>query len=208
MPKLLAFPLIALLGALLVAADPSPGGAATGSRAEGIQRVEDYLNGLETLQGRFIQNNPDGSSAQGQIYLQRPGKVRFEYDPPVPLLVLANGKWLTQVDKELKQVSNYPLDETPAYLLLREKIDFGKDLKVSEFWQGEKVLRIRLQDTRNPDVGSVTMTFADQPLELRAWVVTDAQGLETELALVNSRTGISLDQSLFEYHGNFPTAGE
>ena len=177
--------------------------AAADGKARGIERIERYLNELGTLQARFIQNNPDGTTAEGVLYLQRPGKVRFEYDPPVPLLLVANGKWLTHVDKELKQVSNYPLDETPAHLLLREDIVFGKDLKVVNFWRGERVLRIRLADVRNPDVGSVTLTFSEEPLELRTWVVTDAQGLQTELALLNARFGVTLDASLFEYTSTF-----
>lgn len=202
MPRIVALCLSMFLLTVAVGSS-APSVAATASRADEIRRIEKYLNELQTLQAAFIQNNPDGSTARGKIYLKRPGKARFEYEPPVPLLLVSNGKWLIHVDKELQQVSNYPLEETPAYLLLREDIRFGSDLRVKDFWQGEKVMRIRLEDARNPDVGSVTLTFADHPLELRSWVVTDAQGLETELALVNTRTGMELDGNLFDYLEQF-----
>ena len=167
--------------------------------APDIRRIETYLNDLKSLEARFVQNNPDGSYAAGSLYLLRPGRMRFEYDPPVPIRLFANGNFLTHVDTELEQVSHYPLDETPAHFLLRERISLSEGVEIRHFHKENKVIRVELVDQENPDVGSVALTFSDAPLELRAWTVTDSQGLRTELALVDARFGGTLDLSLFEF---------
>ena len=164
-----------------------------------IQRIESYLNALHTLEARFVQNNPDGSYALGKLYLKRPGQLRFEYDPPIPLRLYANGDWLIHVDTELEQVSYYPLDETPAHFLLRKDISLRKGLKVRHYERAAQVIRVELVDEKNPDIGSVTLTFADSPLQLRAWTVSDAQGLRTELALIDARFDGPIDPGLFEF---------
>ena len=180
----------------------APALAATLSDAE-LDRIERYLNSLQTLQSKFVQNNPDGSHAHGTLYLQRPGRMRFEYDPPTPIRLYANGNFFIHVDMELDQANHYPLDETPAHFILRENISLREGLKVKSFERADRVLRIELADAENPDIGSVTLTLADNPLELRAWTIIDAQGLRTELAFVNAQFGGRIDQTLFEYVDNF-----
>jgi len=180
--------------------------AETPSDAE-LDRIERYLNGLETLQSKFVQNNPDGSHALGTLYLQRPGRMRFEYDPPTPIRLYANGNFFIHVDMELEQASHYPLEETPAHFILRENISLREGLRVKSFERADRVLRIELTDAENPDIGSVTLTLADNPLQLRAWTITDAQGLRTELAFVNARFGGRIDPSLFVYVDNFANQG-
>ena len=172
-----------------------------------LDRIERYLNNLQTIQSKFVQNNPDGSFALGKLYLQRPGRMRFEYDPPVPIRLFADGNFFIHVDLELQQVSHYPLEETPAHFILRETISLRRDLKVKSFQQADHVLRIELTDAENPDIGSVTLTLADNPLELRAWTITDAQGLHTELAFVEAQFGGRIDPSIFEYVDNFAEDG-
>ena len=172
-----------------------------------LDRIERYLNNLQTIQSKFVQNNPDGSFALGKLYLQRPGRMRFEYDPPVPIRLFADGNFFIHVDLELEQVSHYPLEETPAHFILRETISLRRDLKVKSFQRADHVLRIELTDAENPDIGSVTLTLADNPLELRAWTITDAQGLNTELAFVEAQFGRRIDPSIFEYVDNFAEDG-
>tara|TARA_Y100001934_G_scaffold159397_2_gene190451 strand:+ start:8926 stop:9546 length:621 start_codon:yes stop_codon:yes gene_type:complete len=168
-----------------------------------FQRIERYLNSLQTIQSKFVQNNPDGSFALGTFYLQRPGLMRFEYDPPIPIRLYADGNFFIHVDMELEQVSHYPLNETPAHFILREKISLRKELKVKKFQRANSVIRIELTDAQNPDIGSVTLALSDNPLELRSWTITDAQGLQTELAFVEARFGGQIDPSLFEYVDKF-----
>jgi outer membrane lipoprotein-sorting protein len=172
-----------------------------------IDRIESYLNTLRTLEARFVQNNPDGGFAQGKLYLHRPGRMRFIYDPPVPLQLYADGNLLIHVDTELEQVSHYPLEETPAHFLLRADINFRKGLTVKRYEHANKVVRIELVDGKNSDIGSVILTFSDAPLQLRSWTITDAQGLRTELALVDARFGGQLDPGLFRFTDTFEGLG-
>ena len=164
-----------------------------------LNKIQTYLNQITTLESRFIQNNPDGTFSEGKLYIRRPGYLRFEYDPPVPHLLIADGSWFIHVDKELKQATRYPLSQTPAYFLLREVIAFRDDLIVTGFERGPSVLRVSLVDGRSPDAGSVTLTFSEKPLRLRKWVVLDAQSLETEVTLINARFGSNLDEELFVF---------
>ena len=172
-----------------------------------IDRIESYLNTLRTLEARFVQNNPDGGFAQGKLFLHRPGRMRFIYDPPIPLQLYADGNLLIHVDTELEQVSHYPLDETPAHFLLRADISLRKGLTVKWYKHANKVVRVELVDGKNPDIGSVMLTFSDAPLQLRSWTITDAQGLRTELALVDARFGGQLDPGLFRFTDTFEGPG-
>ena len=186
---------------------PSAGNASDQSSAGNIERVESYLNSLRTVEARFIQNNPDGSYAQGKLFLQRPGRLRLQYDPPVPLQLYADGNILIHVDTELEQVSHYPVDETPAHFLLRDQMSLRDGVTIKTFERRNRVIRIELVNDRNPDLGSVTLTLSEQPIELRSWSVTDAQGLKTDLALVDARFGGYINPNVFEFIDTFSGSG-
>lgn len=164
-----------------------------------INRIEKYLNGIRSIQSRFIQINSDGSDWQGELYVQRPGKFRFEYDPPVPHLLIANGSWLFHVDKRLKETNIIPLLETPASFLVRDDISFRNGLKVTKFDRAPGILKLSMVTKDNPDLGEVTLTFTDQPLELRKWSIRDAQDNYTHVTLQNARFGGTLKPDLFKY---------
>ena len=164
-----------------------------------LQRVEDYLNGLRTLQARFIQVSQRGQVAEGDLYLQRPGRVRFEYDPPVPILIVSSGPVLYYFDKELEQTTQVFVRTTPVGILVREKLSFADDVTVSHFVQRAGAIRITVQRTGDPDEGAITLVFNDRPLALRQWVVLDAQGGRTTVTLTNVRTGLPLDPKLFRF---------
>ena len=198
--------------AVLIAGAGMSGGAAQGNaqgnakalpltaaqKAE-LKRVEDYLNGLRTLQARFIQVSQRGQVAEGTLYLQRPGKVRFEYDPPVPILIVSSGLVLYYFDKELGQTSQVFVRTTPVGILVREKLSFADDVTVSHFAQRAGAIRITVQLTDDPGEGAITLVFSDRPLRLRQWVVLDAQGKQTSVTLSNVRTGRPLDPALFRF---------
>lgn len=164
-----------------------------------LTRVEDYLNSLRTIQSRFVQANPDGSYLEGTMYLQRPGKLRFEYDPPSPYLIVASGNWFMYVDRELGQPNYMPIEKTPAYFILRPNFEFGGDLRVTSLQQGENVLQVELEQTNEPDAGQVMLIFTESPLALRKWRVIDSQGGLTDTTLINPRYGVPLSERLFEY---------
>ncbi len=164
-----------------------------------INRIEDYLNGIRTMESRFIQINPDGSAWDGNLYVKRPGRFRFEYDPPVPYLLVANGSWLFHVDRSLKETNVIPLVKTPAQFLVQANISLKKDFKITKLEELPGILQIGLVTRDNPDMGEVTLTFSDKPLELRKWTVRDVQDNITQITLQNTRYGVNLNADLFKY---------
>ena len=171
----------------------------TGAQKAQLRRVEDYLNELKTLQARFIQVSQRGQVAEGDLYLQRPGKVRFEYDPPVPILIVSSGLVLYYFDKEREQTTQVFVRTTPVGILVAEKLSFTDDVTVSHFAQRAGTIRITVQRTGDPEEGAITLVFNDKPLTLRQWVVLDAQGQQTSVTLTNVRTGHPLDPKLFRF---------
>ncbi len=164
-----------------------------------INRIEAYLNQMTTLDSRFVQIDPQGNFTEGTLFLSRPGKMRFEYDPPTPLLLVADGTWFIYVDKELEEVSHIPLDSTPAAFLLREEISFRDEYKVTDISAGAGLVTVQVIDRYAPENGKVQLVFEDRPLQLKQWTVTDAQGLDTRVTLINSRFGRELDDELFRF---------
>src|SRR3546814_7978768 len=164
-----------------------------------VARIEAYLNGITTMKARFLQTNPDGGIARGTVYLHRPGRLLFEYDPPVPVKLVVNQGWLVHVDKKLEHSTYLPLSETPIYFLVRESVSFGDGVTITGFERNPGVLRIRLVKTAAPEMGSVVLTFSNNPLQLRNWSVTDAEGKTTNVALANPQFGVPIDDSLFRF---------
>jgi outer membrane lipoprotein-sorting protein len=164
-----------------------------------LKRIEIYMNALDTIQSRFVQANPDGSYSEGTMYLRRPGRLRFEYDPPDPYLIITRGKWFIYIDTDLDHATYLPLEKTPAYFIVRENIRFGGKLRVTALRRGENVLRVELEQTDQPDAGRVMLIFTDSPLQLRKWRIVDALGNLTDTTLINPRYGLPLADELFVY---------
>lgn len=183
-------------------ADPSSAATRPLSDPEAIgeiNRIEDYLNGIRTMQSRFIQINPDGSAWNGNLYVRRPGRFRFEYDPPIPHLLIANNNWFFHVDRALQETNVIPLIKTPAQFLVQEHMSLKKDFKITKFEQMPGMVQIVMVTRDNPEVGEVTLTFSDKPLELRKWTVRDPQENITQITLQNTRYGVNLNPDLFKY---------
>jgi len=165
-----------------------------------LERVETYLNRIRTMQARFVQYAEDGAVASGDLYLQRPGRLRFEYTPPSPILMVATGRTFVFYDAELDQVTYLPLGATPLAFLLADAFSFeDEDLAVTRMQTDPGALSITVTDPENPGEGEVTLVFSDAPLALRQWIVVDAQGRRTTVALSNMRTNIDLDDALFRF---------
>lgn len=191
-------------GALTIAAALTFGGAAqsqptpvldAAAKAD-VARIEHYLNGITTLDSRFVQFSAQGI-AEGHLVLSRPGDMRIEYEPPVPVLMVASGFLLMYNDRELHQTSYLPVSETPAAFLLKDKIKLTGDVSITKFERGPASIRVTVTETKSPDSGSVTLAFEDAPLRLIKWQVRDAQGNEVDVALLNPKFGVKVDSDLF-----------
>lgn len=193
-----------ILGVALMLAPSAPRAAIAETDAAAIAKVEDFLNGITTLRARFLQVAPDGSISEGTLYIDRPGRLRLEYAPPLKVVMVSDGDWLTYVDQEVGQVSQTPVNDTPAGVLVRKEIRFGGDIAVTAVERDAGVLRVTLARTKNQAEGSLTLVFTERPFDLRQWVVVDPQGLETRITLYDTQTGLDLDPALFEAPPPFP----
>ncbi|HUN52422.1 MAG TPA: outer membrane lipoprotein carrier protein LolA, partial [Candidatus Sulfotelmatobacter sp.] len=115
-----------------------------------LTRVENYLNGIKSLDAKFVQIAPDGSLSDGRLYLLRPGRIRFEYAPPSPILVVADGTWIVFHDNELKQTTRVPLGSTPLSILMRDKVTLDGAVTVKKVERAPGSLRVTLFDTDKP----------------------------------------------------------
>lgn len=164
-----------------------------------INRIDNYLNGIKSMKSRFIQVNPDGSAWNGTLFVRRPGRFRFEYDPPIPYLLIANGSWFFQVDRALHETNVIPLVKTPAQFLVKDDVSLKRDFKITKVDEEPGIVSVGLVTRDNPDMGEVTLTFSDKPLELRKWTVRDMQDNVTQITLQDTRYGVSLENKLFKY---------
>lgn len=163
-----------------------------------LSRVERYLNDIQTMKARFVQVSSNGAYAEGEVYLDRPGHLRFDYDPPTPVLMIANGLSLLYYDKELKEATFLPLWETPLWFLIREEVRLDENVEIVGIEEALGTLRITLRDAESPEGGAVTLIFSDEPLSLKKWEITDPQGIETQVSLVNPVFGVEIDPDLFK----------
>lgn len=189
-------------------AQPAVGARLSAADKTDIARIEAYFNRLKTVRAKFLQISSKGGVATGLFYLSRPGKIRFEYDPPTPILIVAGGLFLVYYDKELEQVTHVLLNSTPIGVLVREKVTLSGDLTVTALARGPGILGVRLVETDDAEKGSITLIFSDKPLSLRKWVVTDAQGARTTVSLSDVRLGLPLDPELFEFTDPTPEETE
>ncbi len=164
-----------------------------------IQRVEEYLSSLTTIEADFVQSSSDGSVGEGKFYLQRPGKMRWQYAPPAPILIVSSGSELVYYDKELEQVTYIPIADTLAGFLAQEKIVFDGAVGIEEISNEAGIIRITISQRDKPDDGKLTLELTDKPLELKRMVVRDAAGGETNVALSDAQFGVELKPELFVF---------
>lgn len=187
------------LGLLFVSALPASAQTAAildDTATADVTRIERYLNEITTLDSRFVQFSAQGI-AEGRFILSRPGSMRIDYNPPVPVLMIANGRLLMYHDRDLVQTSYLPVSETPAAFLLEETIQLSGDVTITGFERGPASIRVTIIETEAQDAGSVTLTFEDKPLRLIKWQVQDAQGNDVDVALLEPKFGVTLDPALF-----------
>ncbi len=161
-----------------------------------VTRINDYLNGIENITGRFLQINPDGVLSQGAFYMARPGRARFDYDEE-ELIVVARGQRL--LIKEGSFVTNQlPLDGTPLKVLLGRDVDLAEDAEIIGVDSRAGTITATIRDPEAPELGQVTLIFAAPEMELQRWIVTDAQGLRTTVSLSDVGYPERIDPGLFQ----------
>ncbi len=190
---LLALPFLVPIAARAAIAPQSPQ-----DRAD-LARIETYLNSLRTLRARFLQVAPDGSTSQGNAWLQRPGRMRFEYDKPSPFLLVAGRGSAVFYDKQLNQTTSVPLATTPLGILLADDLKLSGSVTVTAIERQPGSIQVTTQRTSSPKDGSLTLVFADNPLMLRQWAVLDQDRQETRVSLFSIELGGTFDQSMFEF---------
>ena len=188
-----------LAAACLLLAPAGRARAAGPDDAADIARVAAYLNTIHTLKARFLQVAPNGTTSGGTAWLERPGRMRFQYDPPSPLLLVAGRGVVVFHDAELDQTSNIPLANTPLGILLADRVELTGAVTVQAIDREPGQLSLTLARTATPGDGTLTLVLADRPLLLRSWTVTDAQGNQTKVSLLDVVLGGTFDPALFDY---------
>lgn len=180
--------------ALAATAVPLPAVA----QAISLEALSRYLNGIRTAQASFTQINPDGTMATGRLYIHRPGRVRFEYDPPERNLVLAAAGSVNVFDARSNQgPSVFPLRRTPLNLILAADVDLTRQRMVVRHYQEGPTTVVVAQDPDHPHYGTIRLVFSADPVELRQWIVTDDMGRDTTVILGDMRTGVQVPARLF-----------
>lgn len=177
-------------------------GAANAAMDPAVKKAEDYLRGLSTAKADFIQR-ANGNILTGKFYLDRPGRLRFEYNE-VKDFIVADGLFIYFYDSELEEQSNAPIGQTLADFLLREDLKLSGDLTVTDVYTRDGLSHLTFAQTDDPSAGNVQLVFTEIPYQLRKWIVTDAQGQVTEIELKNMERDIPLKSSLFAYHDPKP----
>ena len=197
--RLIVLALLTLSAPVAFAAASAPATTLSAADQADIQRIQAYLNGITTLKAHFVQVAPNGSLSQGTAWLDRPGRMRFQYDPPSPLLLVAGHGEVVFHDSSLDQTTNIPIGLTPLGILLADHISLTGDVTVTGLRRLPGEVQITLVRTARPTDGSLTLTLSDTPLVLRQWTVVDAQGRQTTVTLTNIELGGRFDQNLFQY---------
>lgn len=162
-----------------------------------VNRAVAYLEGLAEAKGRFVQTDARGRATTGELFMKRPGKARFAYDPPSGLLVVSDGGVVSVQDKRLKTFDQYPLGATPLSLFLAKTIRLDRGVAITRVQRLADGFQITARDGKKETAGQITLSFTDSPLALAGWTVTDAQGRPTRVQLQGLERTAGLDRSLF-----------
>jgi len=169
----------------------------TPENQETVTRINAFFNSFQTMRGKFIQTNPKGSQTRGVMHLAKPGKLRFEYEAPNPLLIASDGKWLTIKNKVKEKGDQVPLSKTPFRLIVAQKLDLLKEAAVIGFEQKDGFSTVALTDKGGSLSGQIILVFDDQANALSQWIIVDGKGQRTTVQLSKLEKDVKIDPKLF-----------
>ncbi len=184
--------LVLLLAALPAAAQFTP------QQQEALGKINTYFDGIRQMQGEFIQFGPNGEQSEGVFFIERPGKIRFHYKAPVKMDVIADGSQVAVQDRSMMTQDLYPLSKTPLRYLLSDRIDLTSANIVRQVIEEPDLITLVLVQESAFGDGKLRLIFDAKTYELKQWVVTDPQGLDTSVAIYNVETGKKADPEYFK----------
>lgn len=201
--KLRALAVATALGTSMLAAMPlyvtpaSANAQLSQQDQEALQQLNTYLNNIRTMAGQFVQTSPRGQVANGQFFIVKPGKMRFEYAPPSPLLVVSDGRWVTVSNTKRKRNDQYPLSATPLKLVLSDQVNLFEQAIILSVQHHENLAAITMQEKDQLVAGQLTMVFDRNKNELVQWIIVDGKGQRTSVELSNIDKAAKPDPNLF-----------
>jgi outer membrane lipoprotein-sorting protein len=191
-PNPISNPFAALLG------KPEPSAALKPEQRAVIERIEKYLSNTQILSGQFVQVGPDGRRTQGEFHIQKPGKVRFDYDPPSPIDIIADGETVVVRDRSLATQDVYPLSQTPLRFLLSDHVNLMKDTHLVAVYADDVFVTVVIEEkTGIVGTSRLMIMFSAKDMQLKQWTVTDPQGFDTTVAVYNLDTSNRPDPAMF-----------
>lgn len=185
-----------LLGAglLLVGSFVPPAQAAT--KEEILKAISKEFTSVPTMAGEFVQFGPNGEQSGGKFFIQRPGKIRFNYEEPSPIRIVSNGRTVAVNNRKLKTWNFYPLNKTPLKLLLDDKLDFS-DSSIKSVSTDDDITTVVMSNKKAFGKSEITLLFDPESYDLRQWTIKDAQGKETSVMVFNVEKGMKLPKKFF-----------
>ena len=173
-----------------------------------LAEISAYLNDMSTAQAEFTQINDDGSISTGEIFISRPGRIRFQYNPPDAGLVLAARGQVAVFDaKSNQRPERFPLNRTPLFLILASNVDLGRAKMVVGHVSDGTTTTVIAQDPKHPEYGTIQLVFTGNPVELRQWIITDSTGQRTTMVLGKLALGGKFRRSLFDIDAEMESRG-
>jgi len=170
----------------------------TPTQSTALKDFTNYLNGIRSMSGEFTQIGPRGRVSNGIFYIVKPGKMRFEYAPPNPLIIISDGTWLTVKNRKRKKADQYPLTTTPLRLILDNNVNLNKEVKIESLLTSEDNTTITFRDKSAFASGSLVLVYDQKAKQLLQWVVIDERGRRTSVSLSNLKYGIKVNSKLFK----------
>lgn len=196
---------LAALLILVAGALETPGRSATAVQAQAldaeqvaaVQKIARYFNEMRTLEGEFTQIGPKGHISTGVFHISKPGRLRFEYAPPNPFVVVADGTWVAIANSAKETADHYPLSATPLRLVLSEDVDLVEEAKILDVERADGLTRLTLEDKDQMVAGHLVLVFDERKEELQQWIIVDGQGRRTTITLTRVVAGTDPDPALF-----------